>query len=516
MVNDAPGSIFASGLVFQTRYRLDEPVGSGGMAQVWRGQDLVLQRPVAIKLLHPHLANDEAVMERFRREAIAAARLAHPHIVPTFDTGADHGAAYIVLGLVDGPTLASELAEHTFSALETCALGWQIADALDHAHRQDLIHRDIKPANVLLVDNKERVMVADFGIARVLSESIDPSLTLPGIVLGTPAYIAPELLHGHDIGPSVDIFALGILLHEMYCGHTVADVPTQDVKVDSKEPPSLCPKLPKPLSTVINKATRHQPSERYASAADFRDALREGEVEFRKQLPPEKEDPSSEASGPPTTAIPKIKLPAQRIITPSKQPVRDVALARVAAQRRKTITLVAIILLVTFAIAVGRFFGALSSEHHNVGATTTTTINLTSAASFDPSGSDHIENETQAKATLDSDAATTWSTETYSNRQFGNLKSGVGIAISLSSVAQLSALKVNSPSSDWSASIYAASQPSTSLSGWGHPVTGSTHISPGTTTFRLDGIQGSQVMIWITDLGTAYKVTIADISIETR
>jgi serine/threonine protein kinase len=515
VVNDAPGSIFAPGLVFQTRYRIDEPIATGGMAQVWRGEDLILQRSVAIKILHPHLTADETVMDRFRHEAIAAARLSHPNIVPTFDTGSDHGAAYIVLGLIDGPNLAEVLTGHTFRPFETCALGHQIADALDHAHHQGIIHRDVKPANVLVVDDNERVMVADFGIARVITEALDPNLTVPGMALGTPEYVAPELIDGKEPTPSIDIFALGVLLHEMNCGHAIGDVPTQDVGPDETGSQQVCPDLPEPLGGIVFQATRHDPADRFPTAADMCKALHEAEASFRKQQPPEPAPVVAEPN--PTQAVPRITAPSQRFPSAANQPVRDVALARVAAQKRKTWTLVAIVFLIAMAIAIGRFFGSLSANSdRSRDANPTTDVTVSAAASFDPQGSDRAENENAARNVLDANPATTWATETYGNRKFGNLKQGVGLSLTLSTSAELRELKVSSTANDWTADIYVSNQLSNDLAGWGQPVTGSTKIPAGTTTFNLDGTKGADILIWITDLGSSNRVNVADVSIETE
>lgn len=516
VLNDAPGSVFAPGLVFQTRYRIDESVSAGGMAQIWRGEDLVLQRPVAIKLVHPHLANDETVMERFRHEAIAAARLAHPNIVPTFDTGTDHGVSYIVLGLIDGPNLATVLATRTFTPAQTCRLGRQIADALDHAHRQGIIHRDIKPANVLVVDDNERVMVADFGIARVLTESLDPSLTMPGFALGTPEYVAPEVITGKEPAAGVDIFALGILLHEMICGHTIAEVPTQDVGPDGVGKTQVCPNIPIPLDVIITKATQHNAEDRFDSAAEMRDVLNEAELEFRKHEPPEPE-PHFEQEPNPTQAIPRIQPSnSSRILTPTNQPVRDVALARVAAQRRRTITFIVISTLILLAIGIGRYFGDLSSNNNANNSTPTLPATFDNATSFDPLGSDRLENEAQAKNALDANPGTSWSTETYGSRKFGNLKQGVGLSLTLPTSSTLNDLKVTSPSNGWSAEIYVANQAGTSLASWGRPVTAATNVASGSTTFNLSGMKGSNVLIWITDLGNANKVAIEEITLNPR
>ena len=167
--SDVPAPIEA-GRILGGRYRLVRPIARGGMAEVWEGHDEVLSRPVAVKVLRAHLAEDGVFLERFRREAVTAARLAHPGVVSTFDTGVDSGTAYIVMELVRGCTLRELLSD--YGPLEpwlAVAITRQIADALAYAHQAGLVHRDIKPANVLLTDDEWgglRVKVTDFGIAK--------------------------------------------------------------------------------------------------------------------------------------------------------------------------------------------------------------------------------------------------------------------------------------------------------------------------------------------------------------
>src|SRR5437588_9244 len=148
------------------RYRLLRRIDRGGMAEVWEGRDEILDRPVAVKVLDPRLAGDEAFLERFRREAVSAARLAHPNVVATYDTGTDDGVAFIVMELVQGVTLRDLLrSEGPLSPSRAVAIAAQVADALDYAHRAGIVHRDVKPGNVLVCDDG-RVKVADFGIAK--------------------------------------------------------------------------------------------------------------------------------------------------------------------------------------------------------------------------------------------------------------------------------------------------------------------------------------------------------------
>ena len=175
------------------------------MAEVWEGHDVVLSRAVAVKVLQAHLASDGVFLERFRREAVTAARLAHPGIVATFDTGIDHGTAYIVMELVRGRNLRQYMSDTgPVPAWQAVAVARQIADALAYAHQAGLVHRDVKPANVLLVEDEWggiRVKVTDFGIAKA-GESAGGDLTRTGMVLGTPKYLSPEQIKVGTLTPA--------------------------------------------------------------------------------------------------------------------------------------------------------------------------------------------------------------------------------------------------------------------------------------------------------------------------
>src|SRR5688572_15750388 len=185
------------------------------MAQVWRGTDEVLRRQVAVKLLHPHLAADGSFVTRFRQEAVAAARLAHPGIVAIYDTCSEAGTEAIVMELVPGRTLRERIDDPTpIDPWQAAGLAAQVAEALDAAHRAGLVHRDIKPANVLLAGDG-RVKVADFGIAKA-AEGAD--LTQPGLMVGTAKYVAPEQVEGKPVDARTGIYSLGIVLYEMLFG----------------------------------------------------------------------------------------------------------------------------------------------------------------------------------------------------------------------------------------------------------------------------------------------------------
>ena len=244
-VPDFPAPLEA-GRVLGGRYRLVDPIARGGMAEVWEGYDEVLSRPVAVKLLQAHLAEDGVFLERFRREAVTAARLAHPGMVSTFDTGVDHGSAFIVMELVRGRTLRQLLIDQ--GRLEpwlAVAIARQIADAMIYAHQAGLVHRDIKPANVLLTDDEWgglRVKVTDFGIAKA-GAALGGDLTRTGTVLGTPKYLSPEQIRGDEPDARADLYALGVVLFEMLVGSPPFVGPTDmsTAMAHLNDPAPACP-----------------------------------------------------------------------------------------------------------------------------------------------------------------------------------------------------------------------------------------------------------------------------------
>ena len=202
------------------KYLIEAPIARGGMARVYRGQDTTLGRPVAIKVLDPAYGEDAPAAERFQREAITAAGLQHPNIVPVYDVRNEDGVHYIAMRYVPGETLRARLQrEGTLPLDQVAAIVRAVASALTYAHQQGVVHRDVKPGNILL-EPDGRVMLTDFGIARSASQA---HLTRSGQVLGTPHYTAPEVLLGQEAGPASDTYGLGILLYEMLAGHLPFD-----------------------------------------------------------------------------------------------------------------------------------------------------------------------------------------------------------------------------------------------------------------------------------------------------
>ena len=260
------------------RYAGAQPVGRGGMGEIYRATDTMLGRAVAIKVLDERYARDESVRARFTREALAVARLSgNPHIVTIYDVGESGGRPFIVMEYLGGGSLEQRLREQGAQP-PAQALDWleQAAAALDAAHREGIVHRDVKPAN-LLFDRHGRVHVADFGIASAAGTN---SLTQTGTVLGTAAYLSPEQAMGEPTSAASDIYSLGIVAFELLTGrrpYEGTSVAAEAAAHITGELPSVCdyhPLLPCELDPVFAKALAKDPRERYASAAEFIAALR--------------------------------------------------------------------------------------------------------------------------------------------------------------------------------------------------------------------------------------------------
>jgi serine/threonine protein kinase len=303
--------------VLAGRYHLVRPLARGGMAEVWEGQDDVLSRPVAVKILMPHLTADPVLRERFRREAITAARLVHPCIVAVFDAGVEQGdfvgaaggsgapsiestdwpagrdaeqwcwgpsrTAFIVMELVPGQTLRDLLRERgSLPPPLALAIAGQVADALAYAHSLGLVHRDIKPANVLLRDGGSglvQVKVADFGIAKAAAATND--LTAQGALLGTPKYVSPEQVRGEEPDARADLYSLGVVMFEMLAGEPPfsagADMATALAHVQQPAPSlaDIQPGLPAGLSDLVGALLEKDPARRIPSASALASKLRQ-------------------------------------------------------------------------------------------------------------------------------------------------------------------------------------------------------------------------------------------------
>ncbi len=265
------------GSVIGDRYRIEARIGSGGMAEVYRGVDPVLNRTVAIKVLLPQFARDASFVERFRREAQAAARLNHPNIVSVYDTGADGDTQYIVMEFIEGRTLAEALAAgRRPSPVQSAEIAQKICSALSAAHAQGVIHRDIKPGNVM-VTREGTVKVMDFGIARITSGVETAPQT--SAVLGTASYLSPEQAQGLPLDARTDIYSLGTVLYEMltgrppFMGETPVAVAYKQVNETPVPPSQINADVPPRLDAVVMRALSKNPANRYQTAKEFSEDL---------------------------------------------------------------------------------------------------------------------------------------------------------------------------------------------------------------------------------------------------
>jgi eukaryotic-like serine/threonine-protein kinase len=266
----------ASHALLGDRYRLGEPIAGGGMGSVYRAVDESLGRHVAVKVLRRELAAEPAYLERFRREARASAALSHPGVAGVYDYGELGGSAFIVMELVEGETLAEQIATRgRLPWPEAFAIGEQVARALAAAHAHGLVHRDVKPGNVL-VDAAGRAKVTDFGIAKATASA---PLTRTGMVVGSANYVAPEQAQGDDVGPAADLYSLGCVLFEAvtgrppYSGASAVAIATQHVSAPVPDPRRHRPDLPVAAGDLIRRALAKAPGDRFGSAAAMADAL---------------------------------------------------------------------------------------------------------------------------------------------------------------------------------------------------------------------------------------------------
>ncbi len=344
----------ATAQVLGGRYRLEERIASGGMGTVWAAHDETLDRRVAVKVLNEGLSHDERFVERFRREALAAAGLAHPNIAGVFDYGEEEGRPYIVMELLHGETLAERLRQDgAMDPALVARIGTDVAGALADAHQHGLVHRDVKPANIMVTDRGD-VKVMDFGIAA--SAAGGTGLTGTGMVMGTARYLSPEQASGGQATPASDLYSLGAVLYELLTGQPAFERPTPVATAmahvhDPLQPVrALRPDAPPSLAGLIEACLAKDPAARPPSAAEVA-------AELRADAPLQPGDDTAvlPVAGTATLELPVAALPETPPETPPPGPGPSPVRGR--DWRSPRVLIAAAVLAIVVAVALGIALG---------------------------------------------------------------------------------------------------------------------------------------------------------------
>jgi serine/threonine-protein kinase len=452
------------------RYELEKLVGSGGMSNVFRAHDRLLERTVALKILHEQYTQDDDYVERFRREARAVAQLAHPKIVTVIDRGEQEGRQFIVFEYIDGENLKERTNRGPLEVRDAILLSLQVARALAFAHERGLVHRDVKPQNVLLNDEGQ-AKVTDFGIARSLDVH---GVTQTGTVLGTSDYIAPEQARGQKVDPKTDIYSLGVVLYELlsgevpYAGDNFVAVAMRHVNEPVPSVLARRPDCPVRLDLAIQRAMSKDPEDRFESMGDFVAELEAclGELDGR-------EDEGA------------------TMIVPASRPPR-----RKRQRRERSFSLLpfALAALAVALVAAGAFLLLTRDDGGSVlpGTSSSKPVKLQGVAGYDPQGNNGDEHTDDAADATDGNTSTSWKTESY--HPGGFTKDGVGLVLRAPRRLALSKLTVEAGGTPFSATIQAGNSPAGPF----------TDVSPrkdvaGTITFPIDtkGKDYAYYVVWL-------------------
>ena len=465
------------GEVFSDRYELEELVGSGAMSSVYRAHDRLLDRTVALKVLHDHHQEDPDYVERFRREARSAAVLSHPNIVTVIDRGEHEQRQFIVFEYVGGQTLKQLVATEGPLPVESAlVLTIQVARGLSFAHRNGLVHRDVKPQNVLLNGDGQAKMT-DFGIARSLD--VPRGLTETGTVLGTSDYIAPEQAQGQRVDEQSDVYSLGVVLYELltgdvpFPGENFVAVAMQHI---NDPPPSVRakrPDVPPRVDAAVQRAMAKDPADRFPTMADFGREL------------------EACASGGTEEGTQVIAPPA---------PVR----------KRRRVSPWPLVLVLAGMLAVGGALAYLllrgTSSLPGGGGSAAPPPKLEAVTAYDPNGTGTPgENDARAPDATDGNLSTAWPTEDYHDGQLH--KPGVGLVLDAGSARTVRQIDVDTTTPGFTAVIKAGD----SEADFPDTVSGVQVVSSTHAAFAVGGGAHRYYLLWITDLGGNHRVQISEV-----
>ncbi|MCB0967416.1 MAG: protein kinase [Ilumatobacter sp.] len=547
------------------RYRLERRIGQGGMAEVWVATDTDLDRRVAVKWLKTNLASDPVVAERFRREAIAVARLNHPNIVGVHDVVAHEGRQAVVMQLVDGKSLRQLLDSQKRLGPElTIHIGAAIAGALDEAHRNGFVHRDVKPGNIL-VTSDGRVLLTDFGIAKGLQPG-DEDLTSDNVMMGTAKYLSPEQVRGRRLDGRADLYSLALVLYEClagrvpFLGETDADTALARLQRDPTDLGHLRPTLPIGLVNLIHKTLARNPAHRPQTGSELRAALLAVDTSpppidgTPAEPPPRIANPPTRAlgAGPGVPGDPHISgvipvTPGADDLTPSATPIdtadqRDPTPAgpvpvgtpaRQDTQRWAPSLIVVGALVVAALVVAGVLFVGLNrgdtaddlttdtvvpgeqptdastdaeaaAATHNVGAAADVPagpVTIVDVQAWDPDGTNGTENNAQASLALADGSASTAWPTECYSDKYLGGKRGVGLILSLSSPSA-GTLSVDTLNGPYQLEVYASTDEAAPADLSGWSPVGGNNFGDDPATVTADvDVAATHLLLWLKELG---------------
>jgi serine/threonine-protein kinase len=472
------------GDVVGERYELEELAGAGGMSSVYRAHDRLLDRKVALKVLHSHYGDDGEYVERFRREARAVARLSHPNIVTVIDRGDEDGRQFIVFEYVDGDNLKALVDRSGALPIATAlSLAHQVARGLAFAHSRGIVHRDVKPQNVLL-NGDGRAQVTDFGIARSLD--VGRGVTQTGTVLGTSDYIAPEQAQGQRVSAQTDVYSLGVVLWELLTGEV--PFPGENfvavaMRHINEPPPSVRerrPDVPPRLDAALRRAMAKDPADRFASMDEFCTEL---QASMRELEGPSEADTDATMVVRSPSRGPRASRPRRRV------PWLPLAVAAVIA------ALAIAAAVVVWQHPLGDSGGGTAKGGN---ATLPAKVHLTGVGAWDPDGTGGEHGEDAPKAT-DGNVDTYWTTQRYDDAPSLG-KPGVGVVLDAGTEVDPGKLGVVTDTPGFTAVIRAGDSPT----GPFRTVSASQQVG-GQAVFRLHDAKARYFVVWITELGAGYR-----------